>query len=359
MKPARIVFVFAILLGCAEPPLDEEPPLEAGAYLATGEAMLSTGSSPQLRTEEIGIFVDESGTPTHVYDRRWGELHEVRFAEGEQLSDDACPDGRCKWLVERDTGCVRIEYDEFFRTGRYDDTGDQWTGTMTVCPGDEPYERTLVANAERGTPWLMPGDSLILEANYPLDPDDDVFEVVVDGARSEPSPTVVDDDAHWRLAVPPALDSLEVRALGARGLAPSTLPEPVPTTAVIDDWTLATEPPPGSYAGLVTSYEDGALVGETPGHTFYTVHALFALGPVEGSVLNAELSIASGGFGGNYTHVYTARADGSLGPIVNRVGESVPIAGGSGDLWLVVSHDPLGHPYADQVGIRFGGLTVE
>lgn len=357
MKLVPIVFAFAILSGCADPSSER---LEAGAYLATGEATLSTSSSPQLRTEEIGVFVDESGTPTHVYDRRWRELYEVHFADGADRSDDVCPDGRCEWLVERDTGCVRIEYDEFFRTGRYDDTGYQWTGTMEACPGDEPYERTLVANAERGTPWLLPGDSLILEANYPLDPDADVFEIVADGTTSEPTPTVVDDDAHWRLAVPPTFDSLQVHAIGPRGLAPAELPGPVPTTAIIEDRTLASEPPPGSYAGLVDRWEDGALVGQTPGPAFYPVHALFALGPVEGSFLNADLSVASGGgFGGNYTHLYTVRADGSVGALVEQVGEPVPVAGGSGDLWLIVSHDPLGHPHADVVAIRFGGVTVD
>jgi len=342
-----------LLAGCAA-----GPSLDGGAYLASGEAMLPTSSTPQLRTEALGVFVDGSGTPTHLFDLRWNELHEVEFTDGANLSEDVCSEPRCDWFVERDTGCVQIAYDEFFRTGRYDDTGYAWSGSMEVCPGEEPYPHELAVRTGRGTPWLIPGDALVIEANYPLEPDMDVFEVRIDGATAPVSPTVMADDAHWRMEVPPALSSLDVEMVGPRVLTPTRVPSAIPTTAVIEDWTLASAPPEGSHAGLPMSYSSGALSGSTGAPAFYPVHALFALGPVEGARLNADLTLTEGQFS-YYTHVYTARADGTLGPIVEELGQPIPVAEGSGDVWLVFSHDPLGHPTAAPVGLRFGGVTVE
>lgn len=342
-----------LLAGCAA-----ETALESGAYLVSGEAMLPTSSTPQLRTEQFGLFVDDSGTPTHLFDLRWNELHEVEFTGSADRSEDVCSEPRCDWFVDRHTGCVHITYDEFFRTGRYDDTGYAWSGSMEVCPGTEPYPHELAVRTERGTPWLIPGDALIVAANYPLDPEKDAFEVRVDGATATVTPTVVDDDAHWRMELPPARSSLEIQMVGLRVLTPTRVPSTIPTTAVIEDWTLATAPPEGSHAGLPMSYSSGALSGSTGAPVFHPVHAIFSLGPVEGSVLNADLTLTEGQYG-LYTHVYAARADGSLGPIVDELGQPIPLPEGTGDVWLVFSHDPLGHPMHAPVGLRFGGVTVE
>lgn len=351
----RLALLSLFVLGCA----GDTAPLEPGAYLAAGEAMLGTGAGQRSRSEEIGVFVDASGAPSHVFDARWQELHAVSFPDGSDLSEDVCSAAGCDWFVHRRSGCIHITYDEHFRPGRYDDTGHSWTGSMEVCPGDDPYVRALSVKTERGTPWLLPGDALIVEANYPLDPAEDVFEVSVDGLTMLPTPVTVGDDAHWRLEVTTAaLTSLDVRMVGSRALTPERIPSPVPTTATIEDWTLASAPPEGSYAGLEMTYGDGALTGTTPGPVFRPVHAVFALGPVDASALRADLTITEG-VPAFYTHVYTVRADGSEGATVERTTDPIPVASGTGGVWLVVEHDSLGHPFASRVGLRFGGVTAE
>jgi len=341
---------------CASGPVlptpDAGPLPENGAYQLEGMATLATSSTPQLKQEYLTLFVDATGTPTHVRDRFTEDTFALTFATGASVSDDACPFEGCDLRVERATRCAVYDYVDYFRTSILSDTGYAYTGRVRACPTAEVFVPVLEVRGALVADTLLPSGRLRVRANFPIDAATDTFMMTLDGAALAGS-VVPDGDLDSfaiELGTVPLGASFTFVYTGPRPVSP-VAPSTFATTAVLTDLTLATPPPAGSMdmRGTPLVYASGALTlndeGRSPRRAFATLIALGDPGTATRLVIDA---VHTSSREGAFTSVSLVRADGTGSTPVRLGGVELDVPPGDGDLWLLLTNDQVLYPPGDR-----------
>ncbi len=322
---------------------DAGPLPQNGAYQLEGMATLATSSvpSPQLKQEYLTLFVDATGTPTHVRDRITQDTFALAFATGASVSDDACPFEGCDLRVDRATHCAVYDYVDYFRPIG-SDTGYAYTGRVRACPTDDVFVPVLEVRGALVGDTLLPNGRLRVRANFPIDAATDTFTMTLDGAAL--AGTVVPDGDLDSFAIElgtvPLGASFTFVYTGPRAVSP-VAPSTFATTATLTDLTLATAPPAGAIdtRGTPLVYESGTLTlhdeGRAPREPFATLIALGSPGTATRLVIDAIVARRSGGV----TFVELVRADGTRSAATNMyIDLEVAVPPGEGDLWLLFTN---------------------
>ena len=360
-----IFLLSALSGGCVletTPETMPDAPLVEGAYMLEGEAELGTsGGLIATKQERLTLFVDASGTPTHLHDRVTDDMYGLTFRDG--LSQDVCTWEGCELRVERDTGCAVFDYTGYFRVVGFGDSGHRYTGRVIACPTDEPFEPVLQVSGELVRDTVLPSGRLFVEANYPIDRSIDTWEMTLDGAPLEGSEALVDMNTRFLDVGPmPVGSNFEFRYTGTRAVSPVS-PTGFSTNAIVEDLSFDTAPAEGAIDSRSTPivYEDGALLlrdeGQGRSRPFASLIALGDPGTATHVVIDVEVQ---GRAGGN-PMVQVVRADGATSePVLLWEGEAV-IPAGPGGAWLLITSlqdVPAPNDRADPLVFTLNQLTL-